>query len=91
MRYATAPMRRLELPWRLDQRVERARERRRDRDHGEQDDPDRGLQERERTAAGGVVDLKADHRVAGHVRDAGAGAEHDRQDDDQDQVRESAR
>ncbi len=71
-----------------DQRVERARQYRRDRDHGEQDHPDRRLQERERAAPGVVVDLKADHGVAGHVRNTGAGADHDHQDDRHHEVRD---
>ena len=54
----------------LDERGEAGRDERGDRDHGEQDDPDGRLQERERPAAGVVVHLEADDRVAGDVGDA---------------------
>ncbi len=69
---------------------EARRDERGHRDDREQDDPDARLEERERPAAGLVVDLAADDRVAGDIGHARARAEHDHQDGDHDQVRDQA-
>ena len=58
------------------------------RDDREQDDPDGGVEERERPAAGVVVHLTANDRVPGHVGHPGARAEQHDQDHDHDQVRD---
>ncbi len=76
---------------RANHRRERASQQAGQRDHAEHHDPQRRLQERERAAAGVVIDLPADDGVRGDVGDAGQDAEHDNQEDDHGQVRDEAR